>query len=215
VKLLSIQVGRPRDVEWRGKIVRTSIFKDRVDGPVRVGTLNLAGDEQSDLSVHGGIDKAVYAYPSEHYPFWRAELPGVELPPGAFGENLTVEGLDERTLQIGDRLAIGTAELAVTQPRSPCFKLGIRMGRADMVKRFQHSGRFGFYLAVLREGTIAAGDAIELRPTDEASFTVAEIARLATDAGADRETLRRASELRALAASWREHFRDRLTATGS
>jgi MOSC domain-containing protein YiiM len=210
VRLVSIQVGRPREVEWRGKTVRTSIFKEPVTGPVRVGKLDLAGDEQADLSVHGGADKAVYAYPSEHYAYWRAELPGMELPWGVFGENLTTEGLGEGALRIGDRLGIGSAEFLVTQPRMPCFKLGIRFGRPDMVKRFQQSGRSGFYLAVLREGSISAGDPIQLSAPPEPSVSVADIARLYTAGDAEQDLLRRASGLGALPESWREHFRGRL-----
>ena len=213
MKLVSIQVGRPREVEWRGELVRTSIFKEPVAGPVHVGRLDLAGDEQSDLTVHGGVDKAVYAYPSEHYAYWRGELPGVELPWGAFGENLTTEGLGEGTLSIGDRLQIGTAEFAVTQPRIPCFKLGIRFGRPDMVKRFLRSGRSGFYLAVLREGTISPGDPIRRVPPQlESGFTVADVLRLYTADDADEGLLRRASETAALSESWRDHFRERLRA---
>lgn len=210
MRIISIQVGRPREVEWRGEKVGTSIFKEPVTGPVRVRKLNLAGDEQADLSVHGGPDKAVYAYPSEHYAYWRGELPGMQLPWGAFGENLTTEGLSESTLRIGDRLSIGSAEFFVTQPRVPCFKLGIRFGRPDMVKRFQRSGRSGFYLAVLREGSISAGDPIQVHPTAESSISVAEIARLYTAHEAEQELLRRASELHALPEGWREYFRKRL-----
>jgi MOSC domain-containing protein YiiM len=162
MKLLSVNVGRPREIEWKGKVVRTSIFKAPVSARIRVGKLNLDGDQQSDLSVHGGIDKAVCAYPSEHYPFWREELPGAELPWGVFGENFTTEGLLEERVHIGDRLRIGSAEFAVTQPRMPCFKLGIRFGRPDIVKRFLQSRRAGFYFAVVREGEVTAGDAIEL-----------------------------------------------------
>jgi MOSC domain-containing protein YiiM len=209
-KLISVNVGRPREVEWRGKTVRTSIFKQPVTGPVQVKKLNLAGDEQADLSVHGGVDKAVYAYPSEHYAWWRDELPGMQLPWGAFGENLTTQGLSEGALRIGDRLSIGSAELLVTQPRLPCFKLGIRFGRADMVKRFQRSGRTGFYLAVLREGSISTGDPIQVHAPQEPSVTVAGIARLYTADEAEQELLRRASELGALPESWREYFRNRL-----
>ena len=133
-----------------------------VADPVRVGTLNLDGDEQSDLSVHGGVHKAVYVYPSEHYTYWREQLPDMALPWGAFGENLTTTGLEETAVHIGDRLTIGTAEFVITQPRLPWFKLGIRFGRLDMVKRFQQSGRSGFYLAVAREGVVAAGDTIRM-----------------------------------------------------
>src|SRR5262245_1593175 len=148
-KLVSINVGLPREVEWRGRMVMTSIFKSPVRGRVRARKLNIDGDQQSDLSVHGGVDKAVYVYPSEHYEYWHAELPGVELPWGVFGENFTTEGLHEDAVHVGDRLRVGTAEFVVTQPRLPCYKLGIRFGMPDMVKRFQHSGRTGFYLAVL------------------------------------------------------------------
>jgi MOSC domain-containing protein YiiM len=210
MKVVSINVGRPREVLADGKVVRTSIFKDPISGPVRVSKLNLEGDEQSDLSVHGGVHKAVYAYPSEHYVYWRDELPDVELPWGAFGENLTTEGLIEKTVQIGDRLHIGSASFVVTQPRIPCYKLGIRFGRHDMVKRFQQSGRNGFYLAVTREGEITPGDAIDWIPVDEPSLGVSEIVRLYTAKSPDAELLRKASELTALPESWREHFRDKL-----
>jgi len=210
MKLVSISVGGPRQVEWRGKTVRTSIFKDPVAGPVRVQKLNLAGDEQSDLSVHGGVDKAVYAYPSEHYAHWREQLPEMKLPWGSFGENLTTEGLNDKTLQIGDRLSIGSAEFVVTQPRLPCFKLGVRFGRPDMVKRFQKSGRTGFYLAVLQEGVISAGDSIQVVSVGQPSVSVAEIARLYTADEAEQELLRQASELAALSEDWREYFRNRL-----
>ena len=210
MRLLSLSVGLPREVEWRGRTVRTSIFKAPVSGPVRVGPLNLEGDQQSDLAVHGGRDKAVYAYPSEHYDYWRAELPGTELPWGAFGENWTTEGLREDAVHIGDRLRAGTAELLVTQPRLPCYKLGIRFGRPDMVKRFQHSGRTGFYLAVLREGEVTAGDRLEWLARDERGVTVAEIAGLYTADAANQDLLRRASELPALPEGWRDYFRQRL-----
>ena len=210
MKLISINVGRPREIEWRGKTVRTSIFKDPVTGPIRVHKLNLAGDEQADLSVHGGVDKAVYAYPSEHYSYWRDELPGIELPWGAFGENLTTEGMLEGSLRIGDRLSIGSAEFLVTQPRLPCFKLAVRFGRPDMVKRFHRSARTGFYLAVVREGSISPGDPIQIVSEAQPTVTVAEIARLYTADEAEQDILRRASEIAALPDSWREYFRTRL-----
>ena len=210
MKLLSVNVGLPREIEWRGKVVRTSIFKAPVLGPVRVATLNLEGDQQSDLSVHGGVDKAVYAYPSEHYPFWREELPGVDLPWGVFGENFTTEGSLENTVHIGDRLRVGSAEFVVTQPRMPCFKLGIRFGRPDMVKRFQRSGRTGFYLAVLGEGEVTAGDAIELLARDEHGVTVTDIVNLYTADATNQELLHRVSELPALPAGWRDYFRQRI-----
>jgi MOSC domain-containing protein YiiM len=144
LKLLSVNVGMPREVDWHGRFVRTSIFKSPVLGSVRVATLNLEGDKQSDLTVHGGVHKAIYAYPSEHYLLWREELPDLDLPWGAFGENFTTEGLLEEAVHIGDRLRVGSAEFVVTQPRMPCFKLGIRFGRPEIVKRFLQSGRSGF-----------------------------------------------------------------------
>ena len=205
MKLLSVSVGLPREIEWKGKLVRTSIFKAPVSGPTRVAKLNVEGDQQSDLTVHGGIDKAVYLYPSEHYPFWREQLPGMELPWGVFGENFTTDGLLEDT-RIGDRFRIGSAEFAVTQPRMPCFKLGIRFNRSDMVKRFLESGRTGFYLAVLKEGEVAAGDSIELLERDQHNVTIADIVNLYRRDAPNQEMLRRVSELSSLPESWREYF---------
>jgi MOSC domain-containing protein YiiM len=210
MKLLSVNVGLPREIEWKGKLVRTSIFKAPVPGRVRVSQLNLEGDQQSDLSVHGGIDKAVYAYPSEHYSFWRKELPGMDLPWGVFGENLTTEGLLEEAVHIGDRFRVGSAEFAVTQPRMPCFKLGIRFDRPDIVKRFLQSGRSGFYFAVLKEGEVTAGDSIELLKRDEHGVAVADIVNLYGRDAANQELLRRVSELPSLPESWRDYFRKRL-----
>jgi len=207
MQVLSVNVGGPRELEWRGELVRTSIWKSPVAGRVAVRRTNLAGDEQSDLSVHGGVEKAVYLYPHEHYAFWRAELPGVELGCGQFGENLTSEGLLEGEVAIGDRLRIGSAELQVTQPRVPCFKLGLRFGRPDMVKRFLRAGRSGFYLAVLREGELGAGDAVEHIPVPTPSLSVAEVAGLHAGRVTDRERLRFASELAGLPANWRDGFR--------
>jgi MOSC domain-containing protein YiiM len=161
MRVIAVSVGAPREIPWQGELVRTSIFKAPVAGRARVGRLNIEGDEQSDLEVHGGEEKAVYAYPAEHYAFWRGQLPGVELPAGSFGENLTVEGLFEDRVHIGDRFRAGSAEFVITEPRMPCYKLALRFGRPDMVKRFLKSGRTGFYLAVLQEGEIGAGDKIE------------------------------------------------------
>lgn len=210
MKLLSVNVGLPREIDWNGRIVRTSIFKEPVTGRVRVARLNVNGDQQSDLTVHGGPDKAVYAYPSEHYPFWRSELPGMDLAWGVFGENFTTDGLDEETLHIGDRLRVGSAELLVTQPRMPCFKLGIRFDRSDMVKRFLQSGRTGFYFAVLKEGEVAAGDSIELLERDEHNIPVADVVNLYRGDASNQELLHRVSELPSLPNSWREYFRKRL-----
>lgn len=176
MKVLSVQVGRARDVEWRGEWVNTGIFKHPVSGPVIVRYLDLDGDEQADLTVHGGRDKAVYVYPSEHYPLWRKELPELEFPYGAFGENLTVDGLLEDDVRIGDLLRIGTAEFVVTQPRMPCYKLAVRFDRTDMLRRLLRTGRSGFYLRVLKEGVLTAGDAIERTPAPDGAWTIAEVA---------------------------------------
>ena len=211
MRLLSVNVGLPREIEWKGKIVRTSIFKAPVSGRVRLTKLNLEGDQQSDLSVHGGLDKAVYVYPSEHYSFWRKELPGVEMPWGMFGENFTTQGsLEDTTVHIGDHFRVGSAEFVVTQPRMPCYKLGIRFGRADIIKRFLRAGRAGFYFAVAQEGDVGAGDEIELLSRDEHGMSVADVVNLYTTDAGNQELLRRASELPALPESWREYFGKRL-----
>jgi MOSC domain-containing protein YiiM len=210
VKLISVNVGLPREVSWHGRLVQTSIWKAPVQGRVHVATLNLNGDQQSDLSVHGGVDKAVYVYPSEYYPFWQSELPGADLPLGAFGENFTSEGLFEDQVQIGDHLRIGTAEFVVTQPRMPCFKLGIRFERPDLVKRFLQSKKTGFYLAVQREGEVGAGDPIEFIERSESGVTILDITNLYALDSQSQDLLRRAAELPALPESWRDYFRKRL-----
>jgi len=210
VKLVSVNVGLPKEVHRRGRTVRTSIWKTPAEGPVRVNRLNLEGDQQSDLSVHGGPEKAVYVYPSEHYDYWRRELPGMDLPWGAFGENFTTEGLLEEDVRIGDRLQVGSAEFVVTQPRMPCYKLGIRFGRDDMVKRFLQSGRTGFYLAVLREGEAVSGAPIRFTRRSDHDVTVADIAALYTQDAYNQILLRRAVDLPLLPESWRDYFRKRL-----
>lgn len=207
MRVLSVNVGRPRDVMWRGKVVRTSIFKDPVAGAVAVRTLNLDGDGQADLSVHGGRDKAVYAYPSEHYAFWQRELGADALPWGAFGENLTTQGLAETDLCIGDRLRCGSAELIVTQPRIPCFKLGVRFDRPDLVKRFLHSDRSGFYLAVVREGELRGGDAIESIAATGDRISIAAANALYRADVPDRDQIARLIALPALSEAWRGRFR--------
>ena len=170
MNVVSVNVGRPRTVEWNGRKVRSAIWKSPVAGRVAIRGENVEGDKQSDLRVHGGPEKAVYLYPSEHYAFWREEMPGVELPWGAFGENLTIAGLVESAVRPGDVIRVGTAELEVTDPRMPCYKLQVRFDRMDIVQRFMDSGRTGFYAAIALEGDVAAGDAIEVlqaghRPT--------------------------------------------------
>jgi len=209
MRVISLNTGRPREVEVNGQLVRTSIWKYPRDGRLRVTTINVDGDEQSDLTVHGGALKAVYCYPSEHYAHWREELPGADLPWGVFGENITTEGLLETSVSIGDRLQIGSAEFMVTQPRQPCFKLGIRFGRDDMVKRFLASGRSGFYVSVTREGELAGGDRIVFTERAGDSMTVSAIVGLRADDRGRDEELRRASALPALSPGWQDHFRKR------
>jgi MOSC domain-containing protein YiiM len=209
-KVVSVNVGLPQDLEWRHDVVATAIHKVPVTGRVAVKPLNLDGDRQADLRVHGGPEKAVYAYPTEHYAYWREELAGVPLPWGAFGENLSIEGLLEPSVRVGDLLRIGTAELVVTQPRMPCFKLNVRFQRSDMVKRFLRSRKTGFYFAVIKEGELGAGDAIEWVPTHEPAVSVADVAALYTDQGANWELMQRAVDTGALPEPWREYFQTRL-----
>lgn len=214
MKILSLQCGLPREVLWHGRTVTTSIFKDPVEGRIALRRLNLDGDRQSDLTVHGGKDKAVYCYPIEHYDYWRRELPGHPLPNGAFGENFTTEGLpSEDAVHVGDRFAVGTAEVVVTQPRLPCYKLGIRFGSDEMVKRFLDAGKSGFYLAVLREGEVEAGDEIKPLGRVADSVPVSDITRLyvaKTYDDADAQQVQRALRVDALTESWKQYFRDKL-----
>jgi MOSC domain-containing protein YiiM len=177
MKLLSINVGRPREIRWKGRVATSGIFKEPVVGRVKVHKLNLAGDRQADLSVHGGLNKAVYAYPAEHYEAWKKELPEMELPWGMFGENFTLTGLREAEVRLGDRLRIGSAEFVVTQPRMPCYKLGMKFKRNDIIRKFLRSGRTGFYLAVLKEGEVEAGDAIHRLGGEEGAPSIAEVVR--------------------------------------
>ncbi|MBW4518583.1 MAG: MOSC domain-containing protein [Scytolyngbya sp. HA4215-MV1] len=175
-----------------------------------VRSLNLDGDGQADLTVHGGLEKAVYVYPFEHYDYWRSELPETELTPGIFGENFTVTGFKEEKINIGDRFQIGSVQLMVTQPRMPCYKLGIRFGRPDMVKRFLASRRTGFYFSVLQEGEVVAGDTLELVSRDSNNITVADITQLYTREQTDPELLHRAAQLEGLPASWRDYFQEQI-----
>ena len=210
MRVVSVNVGLPREVVWRGKRIATAIGKQPVAGRVAVRALNLDGDRQADLRVHGGPDKAVYAYASESYELWRRERPELELPWGRFGENLTTEGLLEEDVSVGDRFRVGTAELVVTQPRLPCFKLGIRVGRDAFVTEFLERGLLGFYLAVAREGEVAAGDPIVEVERDPDGFRVGEVGRLYARDRDDVEGLRRAAGIAALPETWRDHFRRRL-----
>jgi MOSC domain-containing protein YiiM len=211
-KLISVNVGLPRQVISHGKPVLTGIFKSPLAGRVLVRALNLDGDRQADLSVHGGSDKAVYAYPAEHYPYWRAQLPEMEISWGMFGENFTVQGFQEAEVRIGDKLRIGSALFRVTQPRLPCYKLGIRFGRDDMVKRFIQSRRTGFYLRVLEEGDAGAGDSIEVVSAARNTLSVADIASLYdSPEDTNRDLLERAVLTEELSESWRSYFQGRLS----
>jgi MOSC domain-containing protein YiiM len=214
MKLVSVNVGLPRQVQWHDTPVLTGIFKKPVEGRVRLRRLNLDGDRQADLTVHGGAHKAVYCYPIEHYSYWRNELPGRDLPPASFGENFTTEGVPfESEVHLGDRFSVGSAEVIVSQPRLPCYKLGIRFGDDHMVKRFLDSGRTGFYVAVTREGEVGAGDHIELLGRDANEVSVSEITRLyvaKTYTKEDQDAVGRALQVASLPDSWKDWLRERL-----
>jgi len=210
MKLVSVNVSLPREVSANGATVRTGIFKQPVEGRVRLRRLNLDGDAQGDLTVHGGPDKAVYAYAFEHYAYWTRKLGRADLAPGQFGENFTAEGITESEIFLGDVFCIGEALLEVTQPRLPCFKLGVKMGDPKFPMQFLAAGRLGFYLRVLEEGAVGAGDEITRVRTDPEGLTIAAVARLASEEKGNRELARRALRVPALAASWREWLEERL-----
>jgi len=176
-RLISLNVSLPREIVWRGRRVRTAFLKVPVEGPVSLSTLHLDGDGVADPRYHGGRDKAVYLYPFEHYAFWARELGRDDLAPGSFGENFTTEGLLEEEIRIGDVFEVGSARVRVTQPRTPCAKLGMRMGSMAFVRRFAESGRTGFYLAVDREGVVTSGDPLARVGSDPAQPTVADAFR--------------------------------------
>jgi MOSC domain-containing protein YiiM len=213
MKLMSVNTGLPREVMWHGQRVTTGIFKEPVEGRVSVRTLNLDGDRQADLSVHGGPYKAVYCYPLTHYDYWKKELPGRELPVGMFGENFTLDSFVEESIHLGDRYSVGSAEVVVTQPRLPCYKLGIRFEADDMVKRFFASRRTGFYVAVTKEGEVGAGDEMKLVHSDPNGVPVSEIMRLYAEkqyCDADVGVVQRVLQIEAVPAGWKDYFRERL-----
>ena len=221
MKLVSVNTGMPREVKWHGRMVMTGIFKEPVKGRVALRRLNLDGDRQADLSVHGGEHKAVYCYSLAHYDYWKRELPGRELPMGMFGENFTLDdggdGLHKESVYLGDRFSVGTAEVAVTQPRLPCYKLGVRFESDDMVKRFLASGRPGFYVAVLREGEVGAGDEMKVIAQEANAVAVSEITRLYVTkrfGKAEIGAVRRALRVEELPESWKEYFRERMRQAG-
>ncbi len=208
MRVLSVNVGHPRKIETREGTVVTSIFKSPVEGRVKLRGFNLEGDRQSDLQAHGGPNKAVYLYAHEHYEYWRQQLPGTDLPFGAFGENLTTEGISEESAHIGDRFRIGTAVLQVAQPRMPCYKLALRMGRTDMVKLFWKSGRSGIYFSVVQEGEFAAGDPMEQVATGDEQVRVADVVRLYKRETDDADLMARAMRS-PLRGSWKSEIQAR------
>ena len=213
MRVISLNIGLPREVMWHGTTVSTGIYKVPVNGRVALRKRNLDGDGQADLTVHGGEYKAVYCYPLEHYDYWKRELPDSELPMGVFGENLTLIGSSEESVQLGDRFQVGSAEVVVTQPRLPCYKLGIRFGFDDMVRRFLASGRTGFYLAVTREGVVGAGDEMKAISRDPNGVPISEIVRLYTAkrySSADVATIEKTFAVEAFPESWKEYLRERV-----
>jgi MOSC domain-containing protein YiiM len=218
MKIISLNTGLPREMMYHGMRVTTAIYKEPVAGRVALRKLNLDGDRQADLTVHGGEFKAVYCYPVAHYDYWKKELPGRELPTAIFGENFTTEGFTEDSAHLGDRFAVGSAEVVVTQPRLPCYKLNVRFDSGEMVKRFLASGRTGFYLAVTREGEVGAGDEFKVIAREANAVPVSEITRLYIAKRWDEDdvaSLRRALRVEVLPESWKEYFRERLGMVGA
>ena len=211
--LVSLNVALPRLTVYKGQTIHTGIFKQPVTGPVSLRTLNLDGDRQADLSVHGGPFKAVYGYPSEHYAFWKRELPDADFPWGMFGENFTTEGLFEGDLHIGDRLQVGTAILMVRQPRLPCFKLAAKFRRDDILERFLESGLSGFYFSVEKEGIVTVGDSIAFLSRDRKGITIAETNRVYAHDRYNRELLEKAIATPALPEEFRDYYAQRLAAS--
>jgi len=210
VKLLSLNVGRPRVIIYKGQSINTGIFKNPVSGRIMLRTLNLDGDRQADLSVHGGLFKAVYAYPIEHYDYWRTELPDTTLGAGDFGENFTTEGLSEHELHVGDRFQIGSSTIVVRQPRIPCYKLAAKFQRDDILERFLLSGRSGFYFSVEQEGEVEAGDSFEVISREPDAITIAEMNLLFVKDKYNSDLLQKAIATSALPEKWREYFLPRL-----
>ena len=212
MKVLSVNVGLPRKILFNGQIITTAIFKDPVKGPISLRKLNLDGDKQADLTVHGGLDKAVYSYPSEHYVYWRKQFPHTDLVWGMFGENFTTEGLFEDAVNVGDQFQIGSAKLVATQPRMPCYKLGVRFGRMDVIRRFMASGRPGIYFKVLTEGEVQTDDKIKVIRRDKNNVTVKDIVSLyiARNDIDNIETMKRATKIRDLPEGWRHEFQQKI-----
>lgn len=211
MKIISVNVGLPVKVNFGKEIVTTAIFKNPIKHRIKLYKLNLEGDKQADLTVHGGIDKAVYSYPSEHYRFWKNEIKDFEYSWGTFGENLTTEGLLEDLVNIGDQFQIGSAKVIATQPRMPCYKLAVRFGRMDIIRRFMASERSGIYFKVEEEGEIGVEDKIELIKPDENKVTIRDIVRLQTNGGRETDMMNRAIKVKDLPDGWRNYFMEKLT----
>ncbi len=214
MKLVSLNIGLPRLVTWKGETFKTGIFKSPVGGRIMLRETNLDGDRQADLSVHGGPNKAVYGYSSEHYPYWRKELPEEELPWGAFGENFTTEGILETKLSMGDRYRLGSAVIRVTTPRLPCYKLAAKFQSDAMIGRFLRSGHSGFYFAVDEEGEVGAGDEFQFLASETPSLTIAEFNHLYVSPTPDPQLLKRAVQVKSLPESWRERYQARIEDAG-
>jgi MOSC domain-containing protein YiiM len=206
MQLISLNVALPQEVTWRGNTIRTSIFKQPVAGPVQLHAEHLAGDGQADLRVHGGPDKAVYAYPQEHHAYWRQHLPAAQLVPGAFGENLTTTGLLETQVRVGDCFQVGTAVLMAVQPRRPCLKLGIRWQRPSLVREFEEAQRPGIYFRVVQEGHLQAGDAIALVEPSACPVTIHDMVQMLAPGYHDLGKARALLALPTLSPSWRERL---------
>ncbi len=218
MKIVSLNVGLPREVVWHGQPVTTGIFKSPTTERIRLRRLNLDGDRQADLTVHGGEYKAVYCYPVEHYDYWREKLPGCDLPFGSFGENFTTNGLLESNVHIGDRFTINDAEVVVSQPRLPCYKLGVRFQSDEMVKKFLASRRIGFYLAVTREGDVAAGDEMIPVVQNAGKISIADFLRLFLSKSFsenDRASLQELYALPSVPNDWKRYFRERAAEAGA
>ncbi len=212
MKIVSVNVGLPRLLSWRGQTFKTGIFKQPVPGRVMLRKTNLDGDRQADLSVHGGPNKAVYGYPSEHYEYWKRQLARPELPWGSLGENFTTEGMLETELSVGDRYRVGSAVIMVKTSRLPCFKLAAKFRRDEIIEEFLTSGFCGFYFSVVEEGEVGEGDEFEFLGGETPTITVLEAFRLYLPASADVELLRRATQVQALPESWRERYQAKLDA---
>ena len=209
-KILSVNVSFPKEIDFEGQKVITGIFKEPIEGRIMLRTLNLDGDKQADLTVHGGPDKAVYEYPIEHYEFWRKVYPDIEMPNGMFGENFTTEGLMEAQVNVGDVFRIGSSKVIATQPRMPCYKLGVKFGRMDVLKKFLASGRSGVYFKVLEEGEVGTGDPIIQIKKDTNRVGISDIVKLFSSDRENIKMMRRAIKVEALPEGWKDYFYEQI-----